>query len=163
MPHSKHTIRIHALAPAKAAVGADCNGCGVCCLFAPCPLGMVLSGTRTGACAAVRWDGVLAQYRCGAIVAPQEVLRLALPRGLRRWAPGLAPTLRRLALRWIAAGTGCDSDVEVLPPEPPWGSSPAPGHNGPGSSGVETASTTMAESDLPTPNAGRTEARHPTP
>lgn len=163
MPHIQHTIRIHALAPAKVAVGAECNGCGVCCLFTPCPLGMVLSGTRSGACAVLRWDGTLARYRCGALVAPHDVLVQAMPRGLRALAPGLAPALRRLALRWIAAGTGCDSDVEVLPSEPSPGPSLAPGHSGPGSSGVETASTTMVGSDLPTPNSGRTEARHPTP
>ena len=39
-----HLIRIHADAPAKPPVGAPCNGCGVCCLLEPCPLGVLLSG-----------------------------------------------------------------------------------------------------------------------
>lgn len=113
--YSKHTIHIHPLAPGKVAVGAACNGCGVCCLYAPCPLGMVLSHRRSGACSALQWDVDVLQYRCGAIVAPQWVLSWALPRGLRRLASPLAPVLRRLGLRWIAAGMGCDSSLEVEP------------------------------------------------
>ncbi|MES2581991.1 MAG: hypothetical protein V4627_04690 [Pseudomonadota bacterium] len=117
MADTEHTtIHIHPLAPAKVAVGAPCNGCGVCCLFAPCPLGMVLSGRRSGACDALRWDAALVQYRCGAIVAPHDVLAHALPRGLRWLGPALAPLLRRVGLRWIAAGTGCDSSLEVTMP-----------------------------------------------
>lgn len=118
MDHTNHTIHIHPLAPQKAAVRAACNGCGVCCLYAPCPLGMVLSRRRSGACAALRWDTALAQYRCGAIVEPHDVLAQALPRWLRGVAPMLAPLLRRLGRRWIAAGTGCDSSLEVTMPPP---------------------------------------------
>jgi hypothetical protein len=33
---------------------------------------------------------------------------------LRRLAPGLAPGLRRWAVRWIAAGMGCDSHLELM-------------------------------------------------
>ena len=113
------TIHIHPLAPAKVAVGETCNGCGVCCVVSPCPLGMVLSGRRSGACAALRWDAALLQYRCGAIVAPRDVLAQALPERLRWLAPvlgpALGPVLRRLGSRWIAAGTGCDSNLEVVP------------------------------------------------
>ncbi len=111
------TIHIHPLAPAKVVVGAPCTGCGVCCVFAPCPLGMVLSGRRSGACNALRWDTALLLYRCGAIVAPQDVLAQTMPRGLRWLSPPLAPVLRRLGRRWIAAGTGCDSSLEVVPPD----------------------------------------------
>lgn len=118
MDHFTHTIHIHPSAPPKVAVGAACNGCGVCCLYAPCPLGMVLSRRRSGACGALRWDTAQAQYRCGAIVAPREVLIQALPRGLQSLAPLLAPVLRRLSLRWIAAGQGCDSSLEVTMPAP---------------------------------------------
>ena len=119
MADTEHTIiiHIHPLAPAKVAVGAPCTGCGVCCVFAPCPLGMVLSGRRNGACDALRWNAALLQYRCGAIVAPQHVLAQALPRGLRWLAPALAPVLRRLGSRWIAAGTGCDSSLEAVLPD----------------------------------------------
>ena len=153
MRSSQHTIPIHPLAPAKAAVGAACNGCGVCCLFAPCPLGMLLSGRRSGACAALRWDGALAQYRCGAIVAPQDVLSQALPQGLGRLAPALAPWLRRLAVRWIAAGTGCDSNLEVEPV--------APDKHAPADGGADLASTTMPASQLPTLNSDCATVRHP--
>jgi len=109
-PESK-IIHVHALAPAKPALGAPCNGCGVCCLSEPCPLGVLLSGRRSGACRAVRWNAQGAIYRCGAIESPAEVLPAAL-----QWlkAP-LAWVLRRLAGRWIAAGAGCDCD---LVPEP---------------------------------------------
>ncbi|MFN0162524.1 MAG: hypothetical protein ACKVQQ_14935 [Burkholderiales bacterium] len=101
-------ILVHHDAPPKPALGTPCNGCGVCCLAEPCPLGSVLSGRRTGACAALRWVDAESRYRCGALVAPREVL----PRPFA-W---LAPLLRRLARRWIAAGTGCDSTVEVSVP-----------------------------------------------
>ena len=114
MAHTEHTIPIHSLAPAKAEEGAACNGCGVCCLFEPCPIGIILTGRRLGACAALRWDDALVQYRCGAIVATREVLQQALPNGARWLAVALAPVLRRLGLRWIAAGTGCDSHLEVM-------------------------------------------------
>lgn len=115
MEHSQHTIYIHPEAPTKVPMGAPCNGCGVCCLYAPCPLGVVLSGRRTGACDALRWDAALARYRCGAIEAPPAVT-LTLPKGLRWLAPAFALAVRRLGPRWIAAGAGCDSSLEVMVP-----------------------------------------------
>ena len=114
MAYSEHTIPIHPRAPAKAPEGAACNGCGVCCLFEPCPVGIFLTGRRSGACAAVRWDDSLGKYRCGAVVSTREVLQQALPIGARWLAAVLAPILRRIGLRWIAAGTGCDSQLEVM-------------------------------------------------
>lgn len=115
MAHAQHTIHIHPQAPAKPAEGAACNGCGVCCLSEPCPLGMVLSGRRTGACRALHWDSSLAQYRCGALLAPRVVLAQTLPPVLRWLARPLAPVLRRVALHGIAAGQGCDSSLETEP------------------------------------------------
>ncbi|WP_066702505.1 hypothetical protein [Curvibacter delicatus] len=109
-------IHIQPQAAPKPASGAPCNGCGVCCLSEPCPLGMLLSHRRTGACAAVRWDAVANQYRCGAMVDATTVLHQALPPGLRWLASATAPLLRRLARRWIAAGQGCDSDLAVQGP-----------------------------------------------
>lgn len=106
-------IHIQPLAARKPAAGAPCNGCGVCCLSEPCPLGMLLSGRRSGACLAVRWDQAARQYRCGALTDATSVLRQVLPRGLRWLAPLVAPLLGRLGLRWIAAGQGCDSSLEV--------------------------------------------------
>lgn len=84
-------------APSKPPEGAPCNGCGLCCLAEPCPLGMVLSRKRVGACVALRWDAEQRLYRCGALTGT---------RGVLRW----------LARRWIAAGVGCDAGLEVATP-----------------------------------------------
>lgn len=111
-------IHIQPLAPSKPVLGQPCNGCGVCCLHEPCPLGILLSGHRRGACAALRWDEHRAQYRCGAMVQPREALRVALPTGLGWLVPVLLPVLRRPAGRWIAAGQGCDCSLEVSPDQP---------------------------------------------
>jgi hypothetical protein len=86
------TIRIHALAPAKPAWGAECNGCGVCCLAEPCPVGMLVSLRLRGRCAALRWDDAGRRYRCGLM------------------SGAVVPA--RLAARWIGAGRGCDSSAE---------------------------------------------------
>lgn len=113
MSPSRHVILIHAAAPRKPAPGAPCNGCGVCCLLEPCPLGVLLSQRRRGACVAVRWHDEASCYRCGALSAPLEVLQHALPRLVWRVLPWLAPLLVRSAKRWIAVGQGCDSTVEA--------------------------------------------------
>ncbi len=152
MAHTEHTIYIHPLAPAKVVAGAACNGCGVCCLYAPCPLGVLLSRRRTGACGALRWDAPLSQYRCGAITVPQAVLAQSLPRGLRGLAPMLAPVLRRVGLRWIAAGIGCDSDLKVEQPRP----------DKPDAGVCDPTSTTMQPPNLPNP-IHRTVVRHSPP
>ncbi len=93
MDKASRIIAIHADAPPKPALGETCNGCGVCCLAEPCPLGVILSRRLKGACVALRWDG--ARYECGALTAR--------PSGLRG----------RLVKRWIAAGAGCDCSLEV--------------------------------------------------
>jgi hypothetical protein len=77
-------------------------------------LGIVLSGRRKGFCDALRWEAGTNTYRCGAIIDPQAVMHHALPRGLKAWSIVMAPWLRRLAGRWIAAGTGCDCDLDVV-------------------------------------------------
>jgi len=101
-----HTvIYLHAAAPPKPAVGAACNGCGVCCAWQPCPLGVLVTGRRHGRCAALRWDDAATHYRCAMVQAPESAWP-ALPRPLR-------PLLRSLARRWIAAGTGCDCDADA--------------------------------------------------
>jgi len=112
---SANSIPIHAQAPSKPTVGQACNGCGVCCLLEPCPLGVILSGRRTGACAALRWHADGSLYRCGAVTEPDAVLRARLPAGLSFAAPAAAMLLRRVARRWIAAGVGCDCDAELAP------------------------------------------------
>lgn len=100
-------IHLHPHAPAKPAEGAACNGCGVCCAWQPCPLGVLASGRRLGACAALRWDEAQALYRCALVQDPAAVWP-ALPRLLQ----GL---VARLARRWIAAGAGCDCSAEATP------------------------------------------------
>jgi hypothetical protein len=87
-------VMIHPAAPPKPAEGAACNGCGVCCAAEPCPLGMLLSLRRHGACRLLAWHE--GQYRCRAL----------------HGAPRL---LRPLVRRWIAAGAGCDSDLLAAP------------------------------------------------
>lgn len=87
-------VLIHPQAPAKPLPGAACNGCGVCCLSEPCPVGMLASRRMLGACRLLCWDGV--RYRCG----------------LLQGRPGWRDRLWR---RWVGAGRGCDSSAEVRP------------------------------------------------
>lgn len=91
-------VNLHRDAPAKPPVGAPCNGCGICCAHAPCPLSRALLGHRTGSCPALTWQ--TGRYICGLVAAPATHLR---------WLPAqMAPLAARLARRWIAAGAGCD-------------------------------------------------------
>jgi hypothetical protein len=93
---STRVINLHPEAPAKPAVGARCNGCGWCCAAEPCPLGMLISMRRQGACRALRWDAENRRYDCGALAR----------------AAHLGPWPQRLVARWIAAGAGCDATLE---------------------------------------------------
>lgn len=115
MPKTPVHILILAQAPVKPAVGAPCNGCGVCCLLEPCPLGVVLSGSTQGRCQALRWDARALIYRCGAITDARAVLAQRLPPWLRWVGPLVAGVLAGMAVRWVAAGKGCDCDVELEP------------------------------------------------
>ena len=117
MPKTYQPILIHPEAPPKPAMGAPCNGCGVCCLLEPCPLGMLLSRRRHGACVALRWSDAHHQYRCGALSVPQDVLSGLLPRPFKGLAPALSKSLGVVAGRWIAVGQGCDSSVELGEPQ----------------------------------------------
>lgn len=109
---TRQVIHIEPLAPPKPAWGAPCNGCGVCCLVEPCPLGMLVSGRHQGACSALRWDAAAQRYVCG-LVAP------GAPALGERWR-WLALVVQPLARRWISAGSGCDAHLEVGT-EPPDG------------------------------------------
>lgn len=113
MSHHDEWIEIHPLAPPKPHEGEPCNGCGVCCLAEPCPLGILLSRKRCGACDALQWDNDRGLYRCGAISQPLAVVDRqfgAWPRWLRR---PLASLIGLLAPRWISRGSGCDSDLQI--------------------------------------------------
>jgi len=121
MASSHNIIHIEPLAPSKPVLGAPCNGCGVCCLAQPCPIGMVLSGRRHGSCVALQWNAAARLYRCGAIVQPAQVLDDVLPAALRGTRRLLAPVLSFLAHRSIALDMGCDSDLEVSGMSPPGG------------------------------------------
>ena len=115
MSKNYQRILIHPDAPSKPIQGAACNGCGVCCLSEPCPLGILLSRRRQGACVALRWSEGLHQYRCGALSAPQDVLQSVMPWPFLARIPGLSRILASAAGRWIAVNQGCDSSLE---PEP---------------------------------------------
>lgn len=94
-------IHIEPAAPPKPPVGAPCNGCGVCCLAEPCPVGVLLSRRRRGACTMVLWADGQGRYLCGALVRVQS------------WPAGLARPATALLRRWIAAGAGCDAEWEA--------------------------------------------------
>jgi hypothetical protein len=110
MAHARQVIHIRPQAPAKPALGAPCNGCGVCCLAEPCPVGMVLSRRRQGACVALRWHDAGQRYQCGALVGATERLALARP-----WQRPWRWIVWRWMRRMIAAGQGCDASYEVGP------------------------------------------------
>jgi len=102
-------IQIHPQAPLKPQEGQPCNGCGICCLAEPCPVGMLVSGRRHGACRAVQWSDEGQRYVCGMLVAPLPILGWRGDGAASRWIGRL---ISRLSARWIAAGIGCDSSLE---------------------------------------------------
>ncbi len=99
------TIHLHPHAPPKPALGAACNGCGVCCASEPCPVGMLISRRRRGRCAALAWQENPPRYLCGLISQPQRYS------GLRSRL--LNRVLQAIAARSIARGIGCDADAEI--------------------------------------------------
>lgn len=101
-----HTIiQIHPAAPEKPEYGAPCNGCGVCCLVAPCPVSALLLTHRENACPALVWQAETNQYRCGMLQAPSDYCRW-LPRMLDR-------LLISLIRRQLALDIGCDAAIEI--------------------------------------------------
>lgn len=96
-------IHLHVDAPPKPAEGAACNGCGLCCAAEPCPVGMLVSRKRAGACHALQWSDSDGRYYCAMVSAPAQVLP---------WLPArLAPLVSQLTRRWIASATGCDASL----------------------------------------------------
>ncbi len=130
--HRRWVAIIHPEAPAKPAFGAPCNGCGLCCLAEPCPVGMLVSRKRHGTCVALRWvegdtlsagratsgAGGASAYRCGLITAPHEHLPARLQQHWPALGRMLSSVLRRVAVRFISAGSGCDADLQVEPARP---------------------------------------------
>lgn len=132
----EHVVFWHGDAPAQPAMGQPCNGCGLCCLAEPCPLGMLVSGRRHGACVALRWlpgadtsgtsdtaggadaDGALDGPEASVVARPAAGRQagryvcgmVADPAGVTGWRNRwLLRGFARLARRWIAAGQGCDA------------------------------------------------------
>ncbi|WP_409827282.1 hypothetical protein [Acidovorax sp.] len=119
-------VWLHPDAPAKPLEGAPCNGCGLCCLTEPCPLGAIVSRKRMGACKALRWSDADRRYWCGMVLDPGSVTGLTHP-----WAVRVLATLAR---RWIASSVGCDAQLQTQavpphglpPPSPPPVAPPLP-------------------------------------
>ena len=96
----QQVIYLRQAAPAKPAVGAPCNGCGVCCAVATCPVARLFLGQWRGPCRALEWHEAQGRYLCGMLARPGSYLR-ALPRFA-------APWFARRVRRWIGGGIGCD-------------------------------------------------------
>ncbi|WP_299146731.1 hypothetical protein [uncultured Comamonas sp.] len=102
MPSGWQRAWRHVNAPPKPPVGSPCNGCGLCCLAEPCPLGMLYSRRTTGPCVKLRWDDGAGRYVCGVLQDAE--------RAVQRCSNGLTRGWRALVRRWIAASMGCDAD-----------------------------------------------------
>lgn len=98
-------VELHMLAPAKPDDGLPCNGCGICCAAAPCPVAHVFLFQFSGKCRALLWQDGENRYVCGMAVCPDRYVSL-IP---QRWRER---TGKFFASR-IAAGTGCDFAAEV--------------------------------------------------
>jgi len=98
-------VHLHLQAPAKPALGAACNGCGACCALETCPAARLFLRQSNGPCRALLWQEMSARYACGMALTPRRFLRW-----LPAWSEALA---QRFFARGIAAGSGCDADIEV--------------------------------------------------
>jgi len=107
-------IHIRTEAPAKPALGMACNGCGVCCLVEPCPLGVLLSRSRKGPCKALQWTADLKQYRCGVLGASGQSEEHGMEEQPSLLRSSFARLRARMVARWIAAGSGCDCALEPM-------------------------------------------------
>lgn len=90
----------------KAAYGAACNNCGLCCRAELCPLGQIIFHTVAGPCPAL--EHTAGGFECGVIVHPE------------RYAPAHEPSkVREVAAMAIGAGIGCDARLagESDPPK----------------------------------------------
>ncbi|MGC4059900.1 MAG: hypothetical protein QM749_03210 [Aquabacterium sp.] len=106
----KQVILIRPDAPRKPPLGATCNGCGVCCLAEPCPVGVLVSRRLKGACKALVWSDEAGRYHCGLLMAVSVDGPIAAQGRLRRV---FRPLWQRWVRRMISAGSGCDASIEV--------------------------------------------------
>ncbi len=100
---SRRLIYLQQAAPPKPEMGKPCNGCGVCCAFATCPVARVFLWRAKGPCPALEWHGHEGRYLCGMLLRPATYLRW-LPWRMEGW-------FSRRIRRWIAAGIGCDASI----------------------------------------------------
>ena len=101
------SIELHVQAPPKPPLGERCNCCGVCCAAEPCPVAYVFLWQRTGRCRALLWQEEGRCYACGMVLAPDRYSWL-VPRLFSAW-------LGVFFAGRIAAGKGCDAEIEVCP------------------------------------------------
>ena len=99
------TVEMNLLAPAKPDYGSRCNGCGICCTVAPCPVAHVFLFLFRGKCRALLWQEDASRYACGMVVCPDRFVAL-IPERLRERSG------KFFASR-IAAGAGCDFAAEI--------------------------------------------------
>jgi len=98
-------IHLHRAAPAKPAEGQACNGCGVCCALATCPVARLRFLQKAGPCPALEWSTAETRYHCGLLRRPVHYLG---------YLPAAGENIARsLFTRWIAAGKGCDCSVKT--------------------------------------------------
>jgi len=110
------TLKIHPAAPPKPREGEPCNGCGVCCLAEPCPMGALLTLRTQGPCQWLDWNAATHTYRCGVLAATDPNALPDHAGGFKRW---WRQRLHRAARRWIAAGHGCDCSMDDAPADAP--------------------------------------------
>jgi hypothetical protein len=93
----------------KPPFGSPCNGCGLCCREALCPIAVGIFGPITAPCPALVRDG--AKQVCGVIAAPS------------RFVPELvdvhgAKAISSAAALLLGSGIGCDSQGNDEPDVP---------------------------------------------
>ena len=100
-----NVIWLHPRAPSKPLEGAPCNGCGVCCTAAPCPLGVLWSWKLEGRCKALQWDDGRSRYVCGLLASPETMAMAHSP--ISVWV------VTQVVSRWISSGSGCDCSLDA--------------------------------------------------
>lgn len=83
-----------------------CNGCGLCCLAEPCPLGQIIFGKQSGRCPALEDHGE--RFACGLVVDPAKYSPV-------RAAMVGEALLREAAQHFTGTGLGCDAHVAGEP------------------------------------------------